>query len=77
MKFYTKRPAKRGTAQIAWDYLSHTDKTPVEMWRAHLTYWCWVMKFTDGSHEDLDCLTPLSVIRKDLPGFPQLSENNT
>jgi hypothetical protein len=57
MKFYTNRP-KRGTAQIAWDYLLHGEsKAPVEMWRAHLTYWVWVMKFTDGSFTDVDCLT--------------------
>ena len=65
MKFYTERPKRKGSAQVAWDFLLGDDgKVPVEMWRTHLTYYVWVMKFQDNSIEEVDYLTILSIQRR-------------
>lgn len=44
-------------ARKAWDLITHSSvrtTNPVEMRLDFLSYWVWVMKFSDGRYEEIE-----------------------
>lgn len=56
MRLYHERP-KNPVARKAWDHFSRfrvRTANPVEMRLAFLSYWVWVMEYSDGWYEEFE-----------------------